>query len=73
MAFVWDGEKEDNYDIYVKFVSGGAPLRITTNQAGDGSPAWSPDGEQIAFLRYAEGNADSGFYIVSAMGGSEER
>jgi len=73
IAFVWDGEKEDNYDIYVKFVNGGTPLRITTNPAGEGSPAWSPNGEQIAFLRYSENTAGTGFYIVSSMGGAERK
>src|SRR5258708_8063488 len=73
IAFVWDGEKEDNYDIYVKFVNGGTPLRITTNPAGEGSPAWSPNGEQIAFLRYSENTTGSGFYIVATMGGAERK
>jgi Tol biopolymer transport system component len=52
VAFCWDGEKQDNADIYVKLVgSGGRPLRLTTNAAGDCLPAWSPGGRSIAFLR----------------------
>ncbi len=73
IAFVWNGNKQDNFDIYVKFVDGGDPLRITTNPAGDGSPAWSPDGHKIAFLRYATRPGESGFYIVSALGGPESK
>ena len=73
LAFVWNGEKEDNYDIYVKLINAGAPLRLTTHPAGEGSPAWSPDGLQIAFLRYSERAGESGFYVVPAMGGSERK
>jgi hypothetical protein len=41
VAFCWDGEKQDNADIYVKLVgSGGPPLRLTTNPAADCQPAY---------------------------------
>jgi Tol biopolymer transport system component/predicted Ser/Thr protein kinase len=69
LAFVWNGDKEDNFDIYVKRVDGGAPYRITTDAAGDGSPTWSPDGHSIAFLRYSAKPGESGFYIVPSLGG----
>jgi len=49
VAFSWDGEKRDNYDIYVKLVDGGDPLRLTSDPANDMYPAWSPDGRFIAF------------------------
>src|SRR5207244_9087659 len=52
VAFHWNGQKQDNYDIYVKLIgTGGSPLRLTTDPAADLSPAWSPDGRFIAFLR----------------------
>ena len=44
VAFVWDGEKGDNEDIYVQQIGGGPPRRLTTSPAADRSPAWSPDG-----------------------------
>ena len=73
VAFVWNGEKQDNFDIYVKFVDGGMPLRLTTNAAGEGSPAWSPDGRCLAFIRYSTKPGESGFYIIPALGGPERR
>jgi Tol biopolymer transport system component/DNA-binding winged helix-turn-helix (wHTH) protein len=51
VAFAWDGEKQDNFDIYVKQIGDGALLRLTDDPKPDLSPAWSPDGRTIAFLR----------------------
>jgi DNA-binding winged helix-turn-helix (wHTH) protein len=49
LAFVWDGEKRDNFDIYVQLIGGGKPLQLTSDPRPDVSPVWSPDGSQIAF------------------------
>ena len=39
VAFVWNGEKEDNYDIYVKQIgSAGTPMRLTTSPAAESQP-----------------------------------
>src|SRR4051812_14912444 len=51
VAFSWDGENEDNFDIYVKQIGPGVLSRATTDPRPDLSPAWSPDGSTIAFLR----------------------
>ena len=51
VAFAWNGEKQDNFDIYVKQIGDGALLRLTSDPKPDVSPAWSPDGRTIAFLR----------------------
>jgi serine/threonine protein kinase len=71
VAFSWNGEKQDNFDIYVKLVSGGTPLRLTTNPAPDTAPSWSPDGLQIAFIRNA--GAGGAIYLTSPLGGSERK
>ncbi|MEK7403663.1 MAG: protein kinase [Acidobacteriota bacterium] len=72
VAFAWNGEKEDNYDIYVRVVgSAAAPLRLTTDPAFDYSPAWSPDGRQIAFVRQQGGRAQ--IRLISPLGGPERR
>src|SRR6202011_1665114 len=68
VAFSWNGEKQDNYDIYVKMVdSGSPPLRLTTNPEPDGKPAWSPNGRHIAFVR------GKGVYLISPLGGPERK
>jgi Tol biopolymer transport system component len=71
VAYVWNGEKQDNYDIYVKLIGGGAPLRLTTNPARDLSPAWSPDGRTIAFVRLLAGHMQ--ILSVPALGGTERQ
>jgi Tol biopolymer transport system component/DNA-binding winged helix-turn-helix (wHTH) protein len=70
VAFTWDGESEDNYDIYVKAIAAEQPLRLTSDRARDGSPAWSPDGTRIAFLRdKPEGGSE--VRLIPPTGGPE--
>jgi Tol biopolymer transport system component/serine/threonine protein kinase len=72
IAFVWNGKKQDNYDIYRKMIGPGEPLRLTTDPAEDTHPAWSPDGRFIAFLRALE-SGKYAVYFVPALGGPERR
>jgi Tol biopolymer transport system component len=70
VAFAWNGEKQDNTDIYAKVIGEPAPLRLTSDPAFDGYPAWSPDGGQIAFVSTRRGG---GIYLVSPRGGPERK
>ena len=72
VAFAWNGEKQDNFDIYVTPIPSGAPIRLTSDPAEDGSPAWSPDGHTVAFLRRLHGG-HSELMLVPASGGPEHR
>jgi Tol biopolymer transport system component len=72
IAFAWNGEKRDNFDIYVKLVNTGTPpLRLTFNPADDLFPAWSPDGLQIAFVR--QSGSEISIFVVPALGGPERK
>lgn len=84
IAFSWDGESQDNYDIWVKRIGPGEPLRLTSDPAIDSYPAWSPDGNWIAFLRSMEppgalrGEAPEtparfSILVVPALGGAERK
>ncbi|HEY2017462.1 MAG TPA: protein kinase [Bryobacteraceae bacterium] len=73
VAFVWDNEKADVFNVYTKAVAGGDPQRITTSPVSEGSPCWSPDGGRIAFLRYAAAPGEAGVFVVSSSGGSSRR
>jgi Tol biopolymer transport system component/DNA-binding winged helix-turn-helix (wHTH) protein len=74
IAFAWDGDPESGskgFDIYVKVIHSENLLRLTHDPAGWICPAWSPDGTQIAF--YRQSGAESGVYVVPALGGPERR
>ncbi len=52
---VWQELRDDNWDIYRMPLSGSkVPLRLTTDPAQDDLPAWSPDGQHVAFRRCDE-------------------
>jgi Tol biopolymer transport system component len=72
VAFRWNGEKEDNFDIYVKLIGSGAPLRLTTDPASDDVPSWSPDGRTIAFERLS-GQGRAMILTVPPLGGPERK
>jgi Tol biopolymer transport system component len=71
VAFVWDGEKGENDDIYIALIGAGTPLRRTNSLASDRNPAWSPDGRYIAFIRVSED--ESGLFLVPALDGPERK
>jgi Tol biopolymer transport system component/DNA-binding winged helix-turn-helix (wHTH) protein len=71
VAFSWDGEKGDSFDIYVKMVDAGSPLRLTTSPAADLCPVWSPDSRNIAFIRSLGDRTE--IWMVPALGGAERK
>jgi Tol biopolymer transport system component len=71
VAFSWDGEHQDNFDIYVRLLDGGTPLRLTTDAAVDSAPAWSPDGRVIAFFRNIVNRVS--IMLISPLGGAERK
>src|SRR2546426_7916107 len=50
VAYTRGGEQSSNFNIYVKLIDAGTPLRLTTNPSPEKSPAWSPDGRYVAFV-----------------------
>ena len=72
IAFAWNGEKRDNFDIYRLLIGATEPLRLTTDPAEDFSPAWSPDGKWIAFKRLL-GGGRTAVFVIPATGGVERR
>jgi Tol biopolymer transport system component len=72
VAFTWNGEKQDQFDVYVKLLGAGPPLRLTHDPAEELFPTWSPDGRWIAFLRTIHG-ATRAVHIIPALGGKERK
>jgi len=75
VAFYWNGETGDNYDIYVKVIGASELRRLTTDPAVDWGPAWSPDGRRIAFVRSSRpGSVVPGtIHLVSPLGGPDRK
>lgn len=71
IAFVWSGEKEGAWDIYVRLVDGGNWVRLTSHPGDDVNPVWSPDGRTIAFYRST--NDGDGIFLVPSLGGAERK
>lgn len=65
IAFTYKG------DIYTVDANGGKATQLTTNQAYDTTPIWSPDGQTIAFQSFRDGSAD--IFIMPAGGGTPRR
>jgi len=65
LAFVYAG------DIWVAKTDGGQPRRLTSHPAEERHPVFSPDGSQIAFNAWYEGNRD--VYVISVDGGQPRR
>ncbi len=72
VAFAWEGEGGDNFDIYVRSIDGRSqPLPLTNDAADDHAPTWSPDGQRIAFVRVLNGRRV--IFSVPALTGPEQR
>lgn len=65
IAFVYGG------DIYIADRDGSSPRRLTVHPGVESNPAFSPDGDWIAFTGNYEGNAD--VYAVPLEGGQPRR
>ena len=65
VAFCYKG------DIFTVPTSGGRALQITSNNAYDSDPYWTPDGKDIVFSSYRNGSKD--IFITSSQGGTPKR
>jgi Tol biopolymer transport system component len=73
VAYAWTGPRDDQWDIYVKPVGPGTKsIRITDTAAFHSTPAWSPDGRELAFVRVTAADR-AAIYAVPALGGQERK
>ena len=73
---VWVNQKADRYDtaLWIVPTNGGAARQLTAGPR-DGTPRWSPDGKQLAFIRSAEKEGKPQppqIYLMSLDGGEAQ-
>jgi dipeptidyl aminopeptidase/acylaminoacyl peptidase len=64
-------ENSSNTDIYLVPVAGGAPSAFVRSAGDDSSPAWSPDGKQLAFVSDRDGTSQ--IWVIPIDGGEAKR
>ncbi len=72
LVFAWNGgEDGDNFDIYVKIIGAGEPVRLTSDGRDDVYPKFSPDNRFIAFVRNLKEGGE--IILIPSLGGAERR
>src|SRR5579862_4221185 len=57
--------------LWMMSVEGGAPRQLTAHEKGESSPAFSPDGKQLAFISTRDGDAN--LYLLPLDGGEPRK
>jgi dipeptidyl aminopeptidase/acylaminoacyl peptidase len=60
-------------DLWLIPTKPGKARRLTSNSGNDSSPAWSPDGEQIAFVSKRGDDKEPQLYVIAVNGGEARR
>jgi Tol biopolymer transport system component/DNA-binding winged helix-turn-helix (wHTH) protein len=70
VAFVWEQEDPARTGIWVQAAGENSPRRISNEEAVHSSPAWSPDGRRLAYLRF---KGPAGAIVVASLDSRQER
>ena len=65
------GMDKPHVDIYLVNVDGSGVTQLTRDSGSNGSPAWSPDGKQIAFVSNRDADGKSRIWIMNADGSNQ--
>ena len=71
IAFTWNGEKANFWNIYLLRIGSDEPRRLTWGTAADSNAAFSPDGLWLAFIRrpVIQGTRMDALFVMPALGG----
>jgi Tol biopolymer transport system component/DNA-binding winged helix-turn-helix (wHTH) protein len=71
--FVYQSSKDEkgNYHVFLYTLATGQSVRLTNGNFGSADPSFSPDGKQIAFTSFRDGNVD--IYVMNADGSNVRR
>jgi Tol biopolymer transport system component/DNA-binding winged helix-turn-helix (wHTH) protein len=69
VAYLASGEA--GYDLYVRAIGGGAPVRLTRSALTKGHLAWSPNGNRIAFV--GANGKQAAIYLATLAGGAARK
>ena len=58
-------------EIYITDPDSAGHIRLTHNEVRDDQPVWSPNGKQIAFVSYLDGDAE--IFLMGSDGGEQTR
>jgi Tol biopolymer transport system component/DNA-binding winged helix-turn-helix (wHTH) protein len=70
VAFVWEQEGASTAGIWVQAAGENSPRRVSGEDAVHSSPAWSPDGRRLAYLRF---KGSEGAIVVASLEPRQER
>jgi Tol biopolymer transport system component/DNA-binding winged helix-turn-helix (wHTH) protein len=65
---VYASDAAGNADLWKQRLGDPDPIRLTSSDSNETQPAWSPDGQSIAFRSERDGG---GLYVIPASGGVE--
>ncbi len=74
VAFAWQApDSTSSFDIWIQQIGGDSPVRVTNSPDPVRLPAWSPDGQRLAYVEVLQEQRECSLFAVHVVGGPAER